>query len=228
MQEESGQRADGRMQIKMSVDSSVICHLPTAICNLPSAICYLPILLLDKEPNTRDNGCDISMKPAKRIQLIVLLLVGLWSAGILLAPMLSAAGSPIGSAFYSLYAPVCHQFDHRSLHVDGEKLGVCVRCSAIYFSFFLSALVLATWRKKAGASLPANRWIFVAVVPMGIDAILSLLTGYESTTASRAVTGALFGLIMPWYVLPLFIEALSQLRTRFIIKEGSPYVREAQ
>jgi uncharacterized membrane protein len=224
MGEDRRQTADGRRQ---GADQEG-CLLLSVICWLQSAICNQSSLLLDKEPNTRDNGCNISMKPAKRIQLILLLLIGLWSAGILLAPMLSAAGSPIGSALYSLYAPVCHQFDHRSFHVDGEKLGVCVRCSAIYFSFFLSSVVLAAWRKKAAASLPAHRWIFVAVIPMGIDAILSLLTGYESTTVSRAVTGALFGLIMPWYVLPLFIEALSQLRTQFIIKEGSPYVREAQ
>lgn len=169
------------------------------------------------------------MQPAKRIQLIILFLAGLWSAGILLAPLLSAAESPMGSALYSFYAPVCHQFDHRSFHIEGEKLGVCVRCSGIYFGFFLSSIAFAAWgwKRNTPGSVPDNRWVLVALIPITTDAILSLLTGYESTTASRVVTGALFGSIMPWYVLPLFIEAVVQLRKRFTIKEGSPYARKA-
>jgi uncharacterized membrane protein len=168
------------------------------------------------------------MQPSKHIQVVILLLVGLWSAGILLAPILSAAGSPIGSAFYSIYAPVCHQFDHRSFHVAGEKFGVCVRCSAIYFSFFVSTLALVPLRRTSIRALPSRPWILLGLAPIAADAILSLLTGYESTTASRVATGALFGLMMPWYVVPLLTEGVSQLRTRFTIKEGSSYARETQ
>lgn len=186
------------------------------------------VSLLDKDPNSRDNGCDISMQPSKRIQLVILLLVSLWSAGILLAPILSAAGSPIGSAFYSIYAPVCHQLDHRSFHLEGEKLAVCVRCSAIYFSFLLSTLALVLLRRSPTHALPSRIWILLGLAPIAADAILSLLTGYESTTASRVATGSLFGLMMPWYVVPLIVEGVSQLRTRFTIKEGSSYARETQ
>ena len=168
------------------------------------------------------------MQPSKHIQVVILLLVGLWSAGILLAPILSAAGSPIGSALYSIYAPVCHQLDHRSFRLAGEKLAVCVRCSAIYFSFFVSTLALVLLRRTSIRVLPSRPWILLALAPIAADAILSLLTGYESTTVSRVATGALFGLMMPWYVVPLVAEGVSQLRTRFTIKEGSSYARETQ
>lgn len=168
------------------------------------------------------------MQPSKRIQLVVLLLAGLWSGGILVAPLLGAGGSPFGSLLYSFYAPVCHQLDHRSFHLDGEKLAVCVRCSAIYFSFFVSTLAFVMLRRTFTHAVPTKPWILLALAPIAADAILSLLTGYESTTASRVATGALFGLMMPWYVVPLLTEGVSQLRTRFTIKEGSSYARETQ
>lgn len=168
------------------------------------------------------------MQPSKRIQLVILLLAGLWSGGILVAPLLSADGSPFGSLLYSFYAPVCHQLDHRSFHLDGEKLAVCVRCSAIYFSFFVSTLAFVMLRRTLTHAVPTKPWILLAIAPIAVDAILSLLTGYESTTASRVATGALFGLMMPWYVVPLFTEGVSQLRTRFTIKEGLSYARETQ
>lgn len=168
------------------------------------------------------------MHSSQRVQRILLLLLGLWTAGIVLAPLLSAAGSSAGSVLYSLYQPVCHQFDHRSFHLAGEKLAVCIRCSSIYIAFFLSSVLIVLRKQNGMVAIPSKGWIVAALLPMAADAIFSFLTGYESSTLSRAVTGGLSGLILPWALLPLLTEAIIQLRSRSITKEGSPYVRETQ
>jgi uncharacterized membrane protein len=132
--------------------------------------------------------------------------------GIFAAPILKHAGW-IQSAdmLYSFFSRICHQDEARSFSLEGEKIGVCFRCTAIYFGFLFGLMLLPFTRafeRKEGAS-PGI--FFLAVVPMLVDVLLNVSGLHASTTATRIMTGALFGAALPWFVVPILLEALLKL-----------------
>jgi uncharacterized membrane protein len=184
---------------------------------------------LDKDGNTSDNGASfLAMELNKRTYLVFLSLVAAWCGGILLAPILNAAHHNIASALYTFYSPICHQIDGRSFHFLGEKLGVCARCSSIYFSFLLSLLFYPALKQVATPSLPKRHWIALAIIPMVIDVCLTFTGIHSSTLLTRAVTGALFGSILPFYLLPPLLEGIAQFWDQHLARGGSVYARKTQ
>ena len=168
------------------------------------------------------------MELNKRTYLVLLSLVTLWCGGIVLAPVLSSVLPTVSGFLYSLYAPICHQIDARSLHVVGEKLGVCARCSSIYFGFLLSLIVYPFVRELSRPSLPTRHWVALAVVPMIVDVILTYAGIHTSTLVTRAFTGVMFGSIMPYYIIPPLLEGIAQLRVQYLAQGGLFYARKTQ
>jgi uncharacterized membrane protein len=155
------------------------------------------------------------MKSSTRLYGFFTLLVSLWCIGILAAPLLKHAGwTQCADLLYSFFARVCHQDDARSFHIDGEKIGVCIRCSAVYFGFFLGLIALPLSRVLKRKYVPAMGFFLFAVLPMAVDAVLNAAGIHASTPMTRVITGALFGVSMPWFIVPIFIEACLQLISR--------------
>ena len=155
------------------------------------------------------------MNLSKRIYAAFLVSVGLWCVAIVAAPVLHAydgsVGRSVADALYFGFAKICHQIDGRSLHVFGEKFGVCVRCTSIYFSFLAGLLFYPFIRALETNNVPDKRWLIVGILPMVIDAFLNDLGILQSGDATRVVTGSIAGFVLAFYILPLFIEALMQL-----------------
>ena len=168
------------------------------------------------------------MKFADRVYLIFLILVAAWCGGLVLAPVLSGAMPEVSSALYSCYEPICHQIDARSFHLHGGKVAVCARCSSIYFGFFLALMVYPLFRRFGAQSLPARSWIVLAVGPMALDVLLNASGVHASTLFTRAVTGGLFGFVIPFYIVPVLTEGVTQLRDQFTSRGGLSYARKAQ
>ena len=59
--------------------------------------------------------------------------------------------------------------------------------------------------------IPKPMLIVAAIIPMIIDVVLNDTGIHSSTTITRVATGLLFGGVMPWCVIPLFIEGFLQL-----------------
>ncbi|MFQ5797764.1 MAG: DUF2085 domain-containing protein [Bacteroidota bacterium] len=142
--------------------------------------------------------------------MVVLCATLLWCFAILAAPLFIAWAGFLQSSsefLYQFFGRVCHQFDERSFHLDGQKLAVCARCSSIYFGFFLGLLsVPIFWRLPAMPFPP--RWIlFAAVLPMFLDVGLAVFDLHESTLWTRALSGGVFGLIVSYFILPGFLAA---------------------
>lgn len=168
------------------------------------------------------------MELNKRTYFVLLSLVAAWCGGILLAPALKSAHPEAASLLYSLYAAICHQIDARSFHMFGAKLGVCFRCSSIYFSFFFSLIAYPWIQHLSSPSLPSRQWIALAVTPMVIDVLLSVTGIHSSTDLTRAVSGVLFGAILPFYVVPPLLESIAQLRGQFLAQGGPFYARKTE
>ena len=163
-----------------------------------------------------------------RVYLVLVVLAALWCLGIVVAPALHAEYPEISSGVYRCYAPICHQIEGRSFHLFGAKLAVCSRCSSIYLSFFISLLLLPLVRDLSALRVPRRSWVLLAVLPMVIDVGLTLTGLYASSPLMRALTGGLFGLILPLYIVPPLLEGISQLRNQYIARGGFFYARKAQ
>ncbi len=145
-----------------------------------------------------------------RYTYVVLLFGALaWCAGIVAAPLL--AGSSAGNTLYQSFHQICHQLPERSFHFAGEKLGVCARCSSIYFAFLVGLAVYPFFKSLDDVRTPGRVFLFAAMAPMLIDVGLSVLNIHESSLVTRAITGSVFGFVIPFIILPTGIEAVQQL-----------------
>jgi uncharacterized membrane protein len=110
-----------------------------------------------------------------------------------------------------MFSRICHQNNVHSFHVEGEKFGVCIRCSAIYFGFLMGLLLLPVSGALTRMRSPKPWYIIAVIIPMVVDAILNDSGLHISTTMTRLATGLLFGSVMPWCIMPHLLEACSQL-----------------
>jgi uncharacterized membrane protein len=151
----------------------------------------------------------------KKLYILITLLVAVWCAGILAAPALAHAGfHGFADISYSIFSRVCHQNDAHSFHLEGEKFGVCVRCSAIYFGFLSGLLLLPFSGTRRWTRTPNPKFLIAVMVPMAVDVELNVSGIHFSTILTRVATGLLFGSVMPWYIIPLLGEACSQLSAK--------------
>ena len=94
----------------------------------------------------------------------------------------------------------------------GYKMPVCARDIAIYGAMLIGAIIYPFFRKLEDKSVPAAIFLLLALVPIGIDGTLQLLSElgfnilghYESTNSARIITGAIAGFALPFYIFPLW------------------------
>lgn len=137
----------------------------------------------------------------------------LWFALIVAAPLLTHAGGASaawGAHLYTFFHPICHQLEGRSLLLFGEPLAVCSRCSAIYAGFFVGALIYPFFRRVGTPHAPSRTMLIVALAPMVLDVALGVAGLHDATIGTRLITGALFGLLVPYVVMPVVLGAVHE------------------
>jgi uncharacterized membrane protein len=150
------------------------------------------------------------MKTTSLIYLIILVAVVIWCSLILLAPLASSHGYPQTSQFlYTVFGRICHQLDSHSLRLGGEKLGVCARCSAIYFGFLLGVIAYPMIRFISNTLVSHRRWILLAGIPMCVDVFLAAAGIHQTTVLTRLCTGSIFGFLIAFTIVPGLSQALS-------------------
>lgn len=120
----------------------------------------------------------------------------IWCAGFVLAPL--TEGSTVAAVIYRMYSVVCHQFESRSFHLNGEPMAVCIRCSSIYLAFLLMLILLRFFTILRRTKVNTLTLLGITAIPMAIDGLLSLTGIFQSNEMSRVATGSLFGIGMAW------------------------------
>lgn len=169
----------------------------------------------------------------KKSVITYLLILGgtvLWCVALVLPPLLLSAGGAWGVVGIALYHPfhtICHQMPERSMYILGAPLAVCLRCSAIYFGFLIGTILYLPVR-SFGVSITERRGpLIVSILPLLADVVLDVLGMHASTGATRLITGSLFGVVVPFYVIPAAQEAMQELLAAprfpkpFDVKKGS-------
>jgi uncharacterized membrane protein len=156
------------------------------------------------------------MRFARLTYAVILSGAAAWCAVIVLAPAAasSAGFAPYGGLLYAFFSPLCHQIDARSFHLFGGPLAVCGRCSAVYFGFLAGTIAFPFARNLLRRARPGRMFLLIAAAPMILDVMLEATGLHESSNALRAVTGAWFGILLPFLIIPGAVEGVSQLCTK--------------
>ena len=122
-------------------------------------------------------------------------------------PILSYFGlDAIAKPMFSWMHVLCVQTPSHSFYLYGHQVCLCERCCAIYSSMFLIGFVFVYTKKR----LPGMRWwgLVLFSIPIALDGFTQMFGLRESNWELRLLTGALFGMAVSWFVLPLMQRTL--------------------
>ncbi len=159
---------------------------------------------------------------AIRVWMIGLLVVLVWAALILLAPLALAYGAEsVSRPLYNFFSYICHQQPERSFFLMEHQFGVCSRCFGVYLGLVVGFLLYPLWR-SIGEIEPLPRfWLFLSLVPIGIDWSLTAFGIWENTHLSRFITGLILGIACATFIVPAIVEITRNLTMRRYAKKAA-------
>jgi uncharacterized membrane protein len=139
--------------------------------------------------------------------LIAAFVVFLWVILIVFAPMFAANGnSSFSQPIYAFFSYICHQIDGRSFHIHEHHFAVCSRCFGVYLGLFVGIIVYPIFRRIEEIEPLPRIWLFLAMIPIGIDWSLGFFEIWGNTHLSRFITGAILGIACGIFLLPAFAD----------------------
>ena len=121
---------------------------------------------------------------------------------------------------YNIYSKICHQYDSHSLHLFGNKLAVCARCSTIYFGFLFGVILSPILSKRKAFD---SRLLLIVIIPMLLDVAGSWIGIHQSTLVTRIITGSLFGIATGVILTPYFIQGCLELTNIYFHNKRNYY-----
>jgi uncharacterized membrane protein len=144
---------------------------------------------------------------AYRIWAMTTAVVLVWIGLIVAAPLLASSGaSNASSPIYSFFSYICHQIPERSLHLAGFHMAVCSRCFGVYFGLFAATLAYPFLRPIDETEPLPRIWLFLSLVPITIDWLLTIFGIWENTHLSRFLTGMVLGGACAMFIVPALVE----------------------
>ncbi len=131
------------------------------------------------------------------------------------APLAKANGFvAVSSPLYSFFSYICHQISDRSFHIEGEQFAVCSRCFGVYFGLAFGFAIYPLWRNITEIEPLPRFWLFLSLIPIGIDWSLTIFGIWENTHLSRFITGLILGVACATYIVPAIVEITRNLTQR--------------
>ena len=96
----------------------------------------------------------------------------------------------IAKSIYYIGDLNCHQLSHRSYSYNDNQMAFCARDTGIFLGLVLGFMYAS--RKRIVLTLPL---VIAALIPIGLDGTIQLLTDYESTNPKRLITGLIAGVV---------------------------------
>jgi len=154
---------------------------------------------------------QIEKRELSRPRLIISSLLFVFGMLLVLAPFLEPAGTvnfgengivgrfehsqdivhmqnPVSKLIYTFGDWECHQHASRSYFLNGNQMPVCARCTGIFVSMSVFAMLFVFFRVK----MPFWR-IIALIMPLALDGVVQLMSSYESSNIMRLITGILAG-----------------------------------
>lgn len=146
-------------------------------------------------------------KQAWKVWTISALVVFLWVFLIVFAPFAQTYDlTSISAPLYKFFSYLCHQQAERSFHFHAHQFAVCARCFGVYFGLFSGFLIYPLFRRIEEIEPLPRFWLFLALIPIGIDWSLGIFGIRENTYLSRFVTGMILGVACAVFIVPALVE----------------------
>lgn len=159
------------------------------------------------------------MKFNLKIYIIFLSVTLLWTISVYLIPLFANSGGvwkTISDYGYVFFASTCHQIDDRSFFVFGNKMAVCSRCASVYTGFLFGVVLYPFTKGLENKKLPSI-WILLSfALLLFLDAVLDTMGILKNTFVSRAVTGSLIGIILPYYLIPGTVNFANEIYVKLL------------
>ena len=153
-------------------------------------------------------------KQAMKAWIVGFAIIFVWVFIILLAPFAEANGyTNLSGVIYKAFSVLCHQIPSRTFHVDGHAFAVCHRCFGIYFGLLAGFIAYPFFRSIEEIEPLPRVWLFLSLVPMGIDWSLGFFEIWENTALSRFLTGLILGVTCAIFLIPAIVELGRLLRS---------------
>ena len=171
-------------------------------------------------PNSIENYVPQNIAVKMRRQAIFawsisVFLVAVWVFIILLAPIAEANNmAGISSPIYKFFSYLCHQIPSRSFHLESHSFAVCSRCFGVYFGLLFGFLVYPFFRPIEEIEPLPRFWLFLALIPMGVDWTLGFFDIWENTHLSRFLTGLILGTACAVFIVPAIVELVRLLSNK--------------
>jgi uncharacterized membrane protein len=137
----------------------------------------------------------------------VFLIAFVWFLLVVSAPIAKIYGfNEYAGSIYWFFGHLCHQISDRSYHIHDYQFAVCARCSGFYGGFLLGITIYPLIRDLSNTDSLPRIWLFLAMVPMGIDWSLGYFEIWENTHLSRTITGGILGLACAFFIIPALVE----------------------
>lgn len=157
------------------------------------------------------------MKEEQKGYLILLILALLYDTLFTFPPILEHFGINAG-VIYQFFHPVCDQLSSRSFHIFGYKLAVCSRCASIYYAGTLGIIVYPFVRSLKDVRIPNPFYLVIPFAAMVADFSVNYLGIGHNTFVSRSITGGAFGFSLAFFLVPVWISLLRELKTRRLLE----------
>jgi uncharacterized membrane protein len=152
-------------------------------------------------------------RQARKVWIISTLVVFGWVFLILLAPLGAANGfENLSAGIYKGFGVICHQLEWRSFHIENHPFAVCTRCFGVYFGLFFGFLIYPFLRKIDDIEPLPRFWLFLSMIPIGVDWALGAFGIWENTAYSRFFTGLILGAACAIFIVPALVEIFRYLR----------------
>ncbi|MGH8637923.1 MAG: DUF2085 domain-containing protein [Burkholderiales bacterium] len=123
----------------------------------------------------------------------------------LAVPFGAAAGAPVlAAATYGAGALVCHQRPDRSFHASGTRFPVCARCTGLYLSGALGALM--AWIGLPAVPRRRGQLLVIVAAPTVITLLVEWVGVAAPSNLLRAAAALPLGAAAGW----LFVRMLRQ------------------
>jgi len=157
------------------------------------------------------------MRKRRLLFSLILIAVALWCA-LLFAPPVAVRTGGEGAEWGSMaalpFSMVCHRIPERCFWLWGVPLAACSRCTGLFVGFLGGTAFFPLVARRFPGRFPKARLFGVAAAPLCLDFGLSHLGIVESSNWIRGLTGLVFGLVLPLYLVPGILDAVLNHRDR--------------
>ncbi len=153
-----------------------------------------------------------------KIYIIFLAVTFLWTLSVYLIPVFESLGGVwerIADYGYVFFAATCHQIDDRSFFIFGNKVAVCSRCASVYTAFLAGVILYPFIKGLENKKLPSLWILIIFALLLFSDAALDALDVIKNTFISRAVSGSLIGVLLPFYLIPGSINFANEIYDKY-------------